>query len=208
MDDLVEFLSNDIFEGFNGLSTFEAFIQQAAHLLYEETHEKMTDENIESPIDEVTTTFFPSGFYDHDKLAAVLSKISEKKRQKTVKPEYTVRVKLTERIKNPKTGRMILKGSDCFNNLVDLGWIDKNGVALKEHKVRRLKNPKTGKLLTFGEKRFDMMVEEGWFDKEGNILQVRHPATKSPLNVKDADFKKFVCEGIFNPDGTTVEKSH
>lgn len=207
MNDLLNFLRNDLFEAFNGLSTFEAFTQQAAYLLYEEIHEKMSDENIEFSVGTTAATFFPSKFYNHETVVKPLVNISDKKRQKTVKPEFDIKVKPSERVRNPKTNRMIYKGGDLFNNLVDQGWLDKNGVALKEHNVRRLKNPKTGKLVTFGDKRFNMMVEEGWFDAKGNILKVRHPTTNYPLSVKEAVFKEFVSEGVFNPDGSKVEKS-
>lgn len=206
MEDLTKFLRNDIFKAFEGLSTFEAFTKQAAHLIYEEMHAKMSDENIEFPIDTISATFFPPELYDHDKMSEALFKISKRKKQKTVKPEFDIKVKPSERVRNPKTNRMIYKGGDLFNSLVDQGWLDKNGIALKEHNVRRLKNPKTGKLVTFRDKRFNMMVEEGWFDAKGNILKVRHPTTQSPLSVKDTAFKEFVSEGVFNPDGTKVEK--
>ncbi len=195
MEDLQQFLKNDLFKGFEGLSTFEPFIKQASHLLYEKMHDSK-DENLPFPVDE---------FYDYN-MYKIVFKNSEKKRVPHVKPEYIIKEKKTEKIKNPKTGRMIYKDGELFKGLVEQGWMDASGNVLKAHVVKRIKNPKTGKPLTVGCMRFDEMVKEGWVDVEGTILQVVHPTTKKPLSVKDSAFETFVEQNHFNADGTVKSK--
>lgn len=210
MEELQQFLKNDLLKGFEGLSTFEPFIKQASYLIYEKMHksieDSLVDENIECPIDDVSASVFPPEFYDHEKMVDNLYPISKKKREVTVKPEYIIKEKKTEKIKNPKTGRMIYKDGELFKGLVEQGWMDADGKVLKEHVVKRIKNPKTGKPLTIGCMRFDEMVKEGWVDAKGGILQVVHPTTKKPLSVKDSAFETFVEQNHFHADGTVKSK--
>ena len=206
MEDLQQFLKNDLFKGFEGLSTFEPFIKQASHLIYENMYKSIEDSTIECPIDTGSSSVFPSKFYDHERMVDNLCPFFGKKREVTVKPEYIIKEKKTEKIKNPKTGRMIYKDGELFKGLVEQGWMDADGKVLKAHVVKRIKNPKTGKPLTVGCMRFDVMVKEGWVDAKGGILQVVHPTTKKPLSVKDSAFETFVEQNHFNADGTVKSK--
>lgn len=121
-----------------------------------------------------------------------------------IKPEFDVQPAKKKDILNPKTGRYIYRGSVLFNQLVEEGWIDKNGNALKTQEIRKITNPKTGKPVTFGTRCFNHLIDEGWIEKDGTILKVKYNGKEISKN--SSEFRKLVTSGIFSSDGTKARK--
>jgi len=134
----------------------------------------------------------------------VRKQLQNKSENSGIRPEYDVQLKKVKDILNPKTGRLIYRGGDLFNRLVEEGWIDKNGNALKRQEIKRITNPKTGKPVTFGAKCFKQLIEDGWIEKDGTILKVKYNGKEISKN--SSEFRKLVASGIFNSDGTKARK--
>lgn len=201
MEDLRECIrSLPMYGGFEGLSTFDAFTRQITHHLYTEVRD-MREKNSK---DESIAEHIANKYHFDESVISVLVKINVEKEEQA--PEFEIKEKKLEKIRNPKTGRMIYKEGELFKDLVEQGWLDKSGNPLKEHTVRKIKNPKTGKSLTIGSNRFHKMVDEGWMDTSGRILKVVHPEMKTVIDVHDPSFADLVSQGIFKEDGTLIER--
>lgn len=192
----------DSFSSFKELSSFDAFVKQAAHLVYTDLHQSSSKENAPSEI--FDKYFTPHGA--KDEVLDCLSDVFESPKESVSIPKYEIKAKKTQRVRNPKTGRDIYVGGDLFTRLVETGWLDQSGNAMKEYTVQKMKNPKTGKTITVRGKVYNELLEEGWVDKEGNILKVMNPKTEQPLDVSDPEFQDLVREGLFNRNGTIPVK--
>lgn len=134
----------------------------------------------------------------------VRKQLQNQSKNSGIRPEYDVQPKKVKDILNPKTGRYIYRGSVLFNQLVEDGWIDKNGNALKRQEIKRITNPKTGKPVNFGTRCFNHLIDEGWIEKDGTILKVKYNGKEISKN--SSEFRKLVTSGIFNSDGTKARK--
>jgi len=134
----------------------------------------------------------------------VRKQLQNQSKNSGIRPEYDVQPKKVKDIRNPKTGRLIYRGSVLFDQLVEEGWIDKNGNALKRQEIKRITNPKTGKPVTFGTRCFNHLIDDGWIEKDGTILKVKYNGKEISKN--SSEFRKLVTSGIFNSDGTKARK--
>lgn len=202
MDDCLLNFVRDHYFPLKGLSTFEFFTKEVAYKIYKELQDsrKENDENFDF-IDQICEEHLLLKVDDEGKMFLKDLDVSKK----VTKPKFEIKEKNLERIRNPKTGRWILKNNNLFKDLVEQGWIDEEGNSLKEHKVRKIRNPNTWRPLTVGSDRFYKMVESGWIDTEGKILKVRYPNTEEVISIKDEKFEELVNEGIFNRDGSLVD---
>lgn len=169
---------------FEGLETYDAFAEQAAWKLCEDAR---NGREIPDVIPE-----------------EVIKQLQNQSRNSGNKPEYDIQPKKVKDILNPKTGRKIYRGSVLFYQLVEEGWIDKNGNALKTLEIKKIINPKTGKPVTFGTKCFNQLIKEGWIDANGAILRVKYNGEE--ISTNSSEFKRLVKSGTFNSNGTKKRK--
>ena len=190
------------FSSFKELSSFDAFVKQAACLIYKDLHQSSSKKNAPS---EIFDKYFASRG-DKEEILDCLSNVCESPKESISIPKYEIKAMKTKRVRNPKTGRYIYLGGDLFTKLVETGWLDQNGNAMKEYTVRKMKNPKTGKTITVRGKVYNELIEEGWVDKKGNILKVINPNTGQPLDTESPEFQDLVRKGLFNRNGTMAIK--